>query len=218
MDKILLGLLMLKRLTVYEIRSIIRSNFRSMCSDSLGSIQAAIKKLLAAQMVTCSEYVEKGVNKKQYSITDTGRKAFMEWLQVPADMTDFKSMELGKLLFMGLVPTENRLSLIDAIISKLEAELSGLLGIWASIQYSNDIEKAIEEWKADTEYLTGIQNATRNLDVIENAKGIGTFEIMTLRYGIDSFRFNIDWFRTVREKLANGEPLFSLADHKEELQ
>lgn len=217
MDKILLGLLMLKRLTVYEIRSIIRSNFRSMCSDSLGSIQAAIKKLLAAQMVTCSEYVEKGVNKKQYSITDTGRKAFMDWLQIPADMTDFKSMELGKLLFMGLVPTENRLSLIDAIISKLEAELSGLLGIWASIQYTNEIAKAIEGWKDDPEYLTGIQNATRNPDIVENANGIGTFEVMTLRYGIDSFQFNIDWFRAVREKLANGKPLFSLADYKEEL-
>ena len=35
-----------------------------MCSDSLGSIQAALKKLLMLEMVTFEELVEKGVNKK----------------------------------------------------------------------------------------------------------------------------------------------------------
>lgn len=46
MDKIILGLLMLKKLTIYELRSIIEMNFTSMCSNSMGSIQAAIKSCL----------------------------------------------------------------------------------------------------------------------------------------------------------------------------
>lgn len=45
MDKLILGLLMIKHFTVYEIRQVMRQNFSSMCSDSLGSIQAALKKL-----------------------------------------------------------------------------------------------------------------------------------------------------------------------------
>ena len=51
---------MIKHFTVYEIRQIIRQNFTSICSDSLGSIQAALKKLSQQEAVTFSEYVEKG--------------------------------------------------------------------------------------------------------------------------------------------------------------
>lgn len=220
MDKIILGLLMLKRLTVYELRNLIRGNFQSICSDSLGSIQAAIKKLLTLQMVTCSEYVEKGVNKKRYSITDTGRKALIDWLQTPADMSASKNMDIGKLLFMGLVPTDKRLPLIDAIILNLEAELSGLNGVWEAIQSAEareEMSRTIEHLRNDNEYCEGIQKATQSLDIAESAKGIGTFEIMTLRYGIDTINFNIEWFRALREKIANSELKFPPVGFKEEM-
>jgi len=38
MDKLILGLLMMSRLTVYEMRTSIRENFKEICSDSLGAI------------------------------------------------------------------------------------------------------------------------------------------------------------------------------------
>ena len=104
MDKIILGILMLMRLTTYEIRNIIRQNYNAMCSDSLGSIQVALKKLLQAGFVTCSEFVENGVNKKRYSIMDSGRTIFMDWLKTPVDMSKTKNMDLGQLVLMGLVP------------------------------------------------------------------------------------------------------------------
>lgn len=53
MDKIILGILMPRRLTAYEMRNIIRENFKSMCSDSLGSIQSALKKLVEKQLPPC---------------------------------------------------------------------------------------------------------------------------------------------------------------------
>ena len=206
MNKLILGLLMLKRLTVYEIRAIIKKNYQDMCSDSLGSIQAAMKKLLAARMVTCAEYVEKGVNKKRYSITDKVRGELMEWLQTPADMAGSKNMELGKFLFMGLVPAEKRLGLIDGIIVNLEAELSGLRGLWDAVQAQGreGVGRALEEWAGDPEYLEGILNATRNRDALESASGIGTFQAYTLRYGVDNLQFNVDWFRALRETVAGG--------------
>lgn len=46
MDKIILGILMLHRMTAYEIKNVIKNSFKSMCSDSLGSIQVALKRLL----------------------------------------------------------------------------------------------------------------------------------------------------------------------------
>ena len=77
MDKIILGILMLHRMTAYELRNFIKNNFKSMYSDSLGSIQAALKKLFELEMVTFEELVEKGVNKKRYSITEKGREALI---------------------------------------------------------------------------------------------------------------------------------------------
>jgi len=204
MDKLILGLLMLKRLTVYEIRGIIRKNFGPVCSDSLGSIQAAIKKLLAAQMVTCSEYVEKSVNKKQYSITDHGREEFLAWLEIPADMSNSKNMEFGKLLFMGLMPSDKRPALIDEIIALLEKELSGLLALQSSIRLADGIRQAVASWEDDPEYRLGIEKVTQNPDIAENAKDIGDFEMLALQYSIDFTSFQIGWFNSLREKIKAG--------------
>ena len=93
MDKIILGILMLHRMTAYELRNFIKNNFKSMYSDSLGSIQAALKKLFELEMVTFEELVEKGVNKKRYSITETGREALIEWIKIPINTSKTKNYD-----------------------------------------------------------------------------------------------------------------------------
>ena len=116
MDKIILGILMLHRMTAYELRNFIKNNFKSMYSDSLGSIQAALKKLFELEMVTFVELVEKGVNKKRYSITETGREALIEWIKIPINTSKTKNYDLGKLFFMGYVSKKDQKTLIDKII------------------------------------------------------------------------------------------------------
>jgi len=190
MDKLILGILMLKKLTVYELRAVIKMNFQAMCSDSLGSIQSAIKRLLDADMVTFSEYVEKSVNKKQYSITDKGRKELAQWLQTPANISGSKNMELGKLLFMGMLTTQQRASLIEGIVKQLEKDLDELLIIQSTISGKSK-EQMIEYWNIDLDYFSGIA---------EKANSIGAFEELTLQYGIDLAKFNIEWFRKLKER------------------
>ena len=107
MDKLILGLLMMQRLTIYELRIIIKRYFQSMCSDSIGSIRAAVNKLLDAGMVTYTEFVERSVNKKQYSITDKGREEFAAWAQSLANVALPDNMELGKFLLRVLFPQRN---------------------------------------------------------------------------------------------------------------
>ena len=200
MDKIILGLLMLRRFTVYEIRSIIGKNFQPMCSDSMGSIQAAIKKLLAAGMVTFTESVENSVNKKRYSITKTGREAFSQWIITPADLSNGKNMELGKLLFMGLAPADKRLTLVDEMIGKLETELSFLLGVQASVEVTTSSE-FVAYWSNDPETYEGVQSATQSIDMTTNISDIAYFQLAALQYGIDHFKFNIDWLKSLRERM-----------------
>lgn len=64
MDIIILGLLMIQNCTIYEMKKVIETNFTNISSSSIGSIQAAVKKLLSKNMICFSEYVEDSVNKK----------------------------------------------------------------------------------------------------------------------------------------------------------
>ena len=183
MDKIILGILMLHRMTAYELRNVIRNNFKSMCSDSLGSIQAALKKLLMLEMVTFEELVEKGVNKKRYSITDIGQKTLIEWISVPIDMSKTKNLDIGKLLFMGYISKNEQKNLIDKIIHSLEEEYMALKKLRESIHIEDERAALKNYLLIDTEYQERIRNLNKGNDISENIKEISKFTVATLDYG-----------------------------------
>ena len=189
MDKIILGILMLRRMTAYELRNTIRDNFKSMCSDSLGSIQVTLKKLLSLKMVTFEELVEKGINKKRYAITDIGEKVLMEWIKIPIDISKTKNIDMGKLLFMGYIPKNEQKNLINKIILSLEEEYSELKNLKESINFENE-RLAIENYLlTDTEYQERIKNLNKKNNVSKNIKEISKFTLATLDYGIDVVDF-----------------------------
>ena len=201
MDKIILGILMLHRMTAYELRNVIRNNFKSMCSDSLGSIQTALKKLLMSKMVTFEELVEKGVNKKRYSITDVGQKKLIEWISVPIDMSKTKNLDIGKLLFMGYISKNEQKNLIDKIIHSLEKEYTSLKKLRESIHIKKERETLKDHLLKDTEYQERIKNLNKKNDIYENIKEISKFTLATLDYGIDITAFNIEWFKKLKKRV-----------------
>lgn len=201
MDKIILGILMLRRMTTYEIRNAIKNNFKSICSDSLGSIQTALKKLLELGMVTCEELVEKGVNKKRYSITDAGQETLMEWLRVPVDISKTKNMDFGKILFMGYMPKENQKELIDKIVLSLEEEYLSLKAVKESINAEEE-RCAFENYLlTDKEYQDRIKTLNGSNNISQNINEISKFTLATLDYGIDMASFNIAWFKKLKENI-----------------
>ena len=201
MDKIILGILMLRRMTAYELRNTIRDNFKSMCSDSLGSIQVTLKKLLSLKMVTFEELVEKGINKKRYAITDIGEKVLMEWIKIPIDISKTKNIDMGKLLFMGYIPKNEQKNLINKIILSLEEEYSELKNLKESINFENE-RLGIENYLlTDTEYQERIKNLNKKNNVSKNIKEISKFTLATLDYGIDVTAFNIEWFKKLKTKI-----------------
>ena len=201
MDKIILGILMLHRMTAYELRNVIRNNFKSMCSDSLGSIQATLKKLFISEMVTFEELVEKGVNKKRYSITDVGQKTLIEWISVPIDMSKTKNLDIGKLLFMGYISKNEQKNLIDKIIHSLEKEYTSLKKLRESIHIEKERETLKDHLLKDTEYQERIKNLNKENDIYENIKEISKFTLATLDYGIDITAFNIEWFKKLKKRV-----------------
>ena len=201
MDKIILGILMLHRMTAYELRNFIKNNFKSMYSDSLGSIQAALKKLFELEMVTFEELVEKGVNKKRYSITETGREALIEWIKIPINTSKTKNYDFGKLFFMGYVSKKDQKTLIDKIIISMEEEYEALKKLKESINADEESEEIKNYLLTDIEYKERIKNLDKGKELIENIKEISKFTLATLDYGIDVTAFNIEWFKKLKKRI-----------------
>ena len=203
MKFLILGILVIKEFTVYEIRNIIHENFQSMCSNSMGSIQIAIKKLLAENLIVFNEIREKNVTKKLYSITDTGRDEFIKWLKTPIDMSKTKNMEIGKLLFMGMVPVKNRLSLISEIIESQKEELRLLENI-KKLRSNEEFNNIIEFHNNNEDYKQGLLKISEQSDIENLGHDINNYELLTLQYGIDNTKFNIKWFENVKKEIKKG--------------
>lgn len=169
MDHLILGLLLLSSRTIYQLRGRITKGLHLMYSDSLGSIQAALKKLLHSGYIRCEEVVLHGRYQKIYSITDSGRTHFFEWINTPMSVPGSKNPELAKLYFMGFSAEENRAALLESYISQLKE------------QY--DVLDAICQ-EGET---VSISDA--------NQRDIVFYQLAAARYGRDLTQFNISWYQ-----------------------
>ena len=196
MDKIILGILLLKKMTVYEIRAYVKQNMKSMCSDSMGSIQAALKKLMGSGHVTVSEFVERGVNKKEYQISKLGREVFADWLRQPMDLSKSKNMEEGKFFFMGFIPRDERASAFEAYLQELKEEQAYLLGIQQVLKKNEDsvIEYNVNRVQADAQLKENLLAVTEKTDLKEAFWDIYGYQVNTLKYGIEKVAFDIQYF------------------------
>lgn len=192
---------MLHRMTAYEMKNVIKNSFKSMCSDSLGSIQAALKRLFEREMVTFEEVVENGVNKKRYAITEAGQKELLEWLKIPIDTSKTRNADLAKLLFMGYVSKKEREILIDKIILSLEEEYRSLLQLRESIDIHGEQSQLEEDLNWDKQYRERMNSLYNKSKLSNKIKEISKFTLATLDYGIDTTEFNIEWFKRLRKKL-----------------
>ncbi len=140
MENIILGLLLLKPRTIYELRKRIEQGLNLMYSCSTGSIQAALRKLLKNGCIEVCES-DCGKRKKIYSITEKGKKGFGGWLNASIEAQG-KNPELAKIYFFGFAKNEERIRLIEnhiAGLKKLYAELSEICDEGESMTDDNEI-------------------------------------------------------------------------------
>lgn len=167
MDNIILGLLLLQSRTIYQLRKRINEGLNLMYSCSMGSIQAAIKKLLQSGYIKVREITEKGKLKKIYGITDSGINYFNAWLSSPIYNGTAKNPELTKIYFLGFAEKEIRIKLIENHISLLKKLLF-------------DLDK--------------ICNDGATLSSQNQNNQIFYFQLQTAMYGRDLMKFNIEWY------------------------
>ena len=194
MDIIILGLLMIQNFTIYEMKKVIEKNFGNISSNSIGSMQAAVKKLLSNNMICFSEYVENSVNKKIYEITNEGKKYFLSSISTPMRYKE-KNMELSKFFFMGFASKSRRLDLIEAYIVELQEKLACLEQIKSATESQPDF---------DEDYLSMLKEKGSEIQTVSDVQEIAYFQCAMLDLSIDKIKFEIDWFEKKKKKM-NGK-------------
>ncbi len=200
----ILGLLLIKSMTIYEIRGFISKNLNAMCSDSMGGIQAALKKLLLLKAITCEEYMEKGVTKKRYCITERGVDTFKEWIEQPIQYGKAKNIEESKFFFMGIEKQETRIRMLEEYIKNLKEEKEKLGDIQNSLEEGKGdvIEQNVERIYKDSQLYHHILQVSEDKELKNTVASIYRYQLYTLEYGLESLTRDIAFFERVltREK------------------
>jgi len=122
-------------LTIYEINSFFEKGLSLIYAASYGSIQNAIKKLLKNGLIEFEEIVEKGRNKKKYSLNERGRQTFFDWMLSEINTNKLETCMLSKIFFLGYVESlQERVTILNDMIDKVEADYHSLKEIETSVQ------------------------------------------------------------------------------------
>lgn len=169
MDNIILGLLMLKEMTIYEMNASFQKGLALMYSASYGSLQNATKKLLISDLINFTALVENGRNKKIYNITDKGTAAFFSWMYGENHANKLEVTMLSKIFFLGLVDSlEGKQKIIRAIIDVTTSE---------------------------TQKLEAVREGLSDLELSDGQKDIAKYQLKTLDYGIMSHHAGLNWLK-----------------------
>jgi PadR family transcriptional regulator AphA len=123
-----LGALMHEDASGYEIRKLFEDGLFSAIHDvSFGSIYPALTVLLERDWVTCRVAEQNGrPDKKIYSITPTGREAFLDAISAPPAPDKMRSEMLFILSFGDYLPRADVIALVDRYIESYAAKLEAL--------------------------------------------------------------------------------------------
>ncbi len=172
MGNVILGLLLLGPQTLYSLNKQFEQGISLFYRASYGALQSALTALLTKEQITFVEGIENGRNKKIYSITDSGRAAFTEWMRAPVTGGNIEVTALSKLYLLGLVDDDERAAVLDELVSAIERETM-----------------ALEEFEAQVD----------SLEVPEEYAQVYRYRRATLDYGLMAHRTGLEWFRRFAE-------------------
>ena len=175
---LILGLLMIRSLTIYDIKTTLERKISPFYAASYGSIQSAVRKLLKNGHVSFTEKVENGRNKKEYSITPAGKEAFYAWMREDLSVSKFNDEALVKVFFFGFISREERIRLLRDYIERMTAEY--------------------EEMRA-------FQQSALAMDIPAEHREIYNYQMASLDYGVQGTGFEIEWYQKQLKKIEKEE-------------
>ncbi len=129
MEFVILGLLLRDQLTIYQLRSIFNQSFSMIYGDSYGSLQSALKRLLAQGLIRFEETREGGRRKKIYQINAQGKARFFDWMMEDIPLSKLETASLTRLFFLGELEQPGRLTVLARIQEAIDQYHRILQGI-----------------------------------------------------------------------------------------
>ena len=170
MGNVILGLLLMGPATLYAINKHFEQGISLFYSASLGSLRTALLRLNDRRLIKGVDSVENGRNKRTYSITDTGRQAFSDWMYSPILTRDVETTALSKLFFLGwLDDGPERSRVLADIVQRISADEKKLVDLGDHLDV---IGAGIPEIRGD----------------------VFRYQRMTLEYGIGAHRLGREFF------------------------
>jgi len=203
MELIILGLVLIKKCTIYELKKAIATNLSSMSSNSSGSIQAAVKKLLTEKMIAYTEFVENSVNKKVYEVTENGRAHFFASVSKPM-LHKEKNMEHAKFFFIRFAPATERIGLIDAYIAELKKGKADFERIRDNSPDNETVVTGYLQYLEATDSEESFRTMLGLNSAADGVRDIAAFQFASLELAIAKVDFEINWFEQFKVGLEGG--------------
>lgn len=166
MEYVILGFLMIRTLSQYDLLKALSKEVSPFYQPSLGSIQNGLKKLLVKGYISKKIVFDSERKKYNYKITKLGKEYLKEWM-----LGDYKSSKFDmdfntKLFFLGHLNIQERILVIRKTKLFVETTLESFYKEEISIQQ------------------------TMNSETISD---IVIYQIKTLEIGIHSHKSILDW-------------------------
>jgi DNA-binding PadR family transcriptional regulator len=184
MENVVLGLLIIQSLTLYELNQAFKRGISMFYSASYGSLQVSVKKLINKGLINFEEKVEKGRNKKVYSVTAHGKDAFFHWMLAEIPVNKLEVTSLSKVYFLGLIPDlEQKKQIVLEILSKI---------------------------KLVQDDLIKMNEAISRIEIPAFYRDILKYQLKTLDYGLNAHTFAREWFISLLNELESAPKLEEL--------
>jgi DNA-binding PadR family transcriptional regulator len=138
-QSILLGFLMGKSMTGYELKKSFSLSFSFFSGLSYGSIYPALKKMERQGLISKRLEIQDGIpNRKVYTITDAGRESFLNSLKAPFASEQPKNSFLMRLFFFAHLSTDERMGIALRQLDSVEQMSAQLEAIQPEIKARAD--------------------------------------------------------------------------------
>lgn len=174
-DCVILGLLSHEDLTGYEIKKRMDTSLKYFWGASFGSIYPALSDLVSRGLAQRRDGAESKRTKLIYSITEEGRAYLREWLRNPVEKDELRYETLLKLFFGNEGGLEQAMTHIDAFEEKIKQELPYLMSAEEILSRHTDSDE------------------------------IHKYYLLTVRFGIKTYRTYLEWCSEARAMLKEGK-------------
>ncbi|GAA1729230.1 hypothetical protein GCM10009809_25960 [Isoptericola hypogeus] len=177
MAHVILGLLLLRPQSLYDLVKNFEAAVSLLYSASSGSIRRALETLLTGGLIEVDEVGPGARGRKTYRVTDAGREEFHSWMTGPMAGPDAEAAALPRLFFLGLLEPDERAEVLARVVARIENDLARLEALGEQIDAA---------------------------EIPEEFRDVFRFQRTTLDYGLASHRHALAWFRELAERTPAG--------------